>query len=295
MIYAAVGVLVSLIFVGVKKSRKRGRWKVPKEAFPVSWRVLLMQEVAFYNSLSDIEKSLFEYKVHEFILNYRITGITVDVAPIDRIYVAASAVIPIFQFPTWRYTNLFEVLLYPDMFNEEFATTGPGRNILGMVGTGYMSGKMILSKPALHHGFDNTSDKKNTAVHEFVHLIDMQDGVIDGIPSLLLEQPYILPWLDLINSKIDQIYKEKSDINPYGGTNRIEFFAVASEYFFERPKLLAKKHPKLYDILEEIFDQDMDTRNLNIEKMVIGRNSPCPCGNGRKFKVCCGAAGVDFF
>jgi len=242
MIYIiAAGLIGVLAFLGIKNIKRKSKWNIPKEKFPPRWRTLLVQEVNFYNSLTEIEKSLFEYKIHEFILNYRITGITVDVEP----------VIPIFQFPTWRYTNLFEVLLYPDMFNEEFATTGPGRNILGMVGTGYMQGKMILSKPALHHGFDNSSDKKNTAIHEFVHLIDMQDGVIDGIPSLLLEQPYVLPWLDLINHKIDEIYEEKSDINPYGGTNRIEFFAVASEYFFERPKLLSKKHPKLYNILEQ--------------------------------------------
>ncbi len=296
MIYIiAAGLIGVLAFLGIKNIKRKSKWNIPKEKFPPRWRTLLVQEVNFYNSLTEIEKSLFEYKIHEFILNYRITGITVDVEPIDKIYVAASAVIPIFQFPTWRYTNLFEVLLYPDMFNEEFATTGPGRNILGMVGTGYMQGKMILSKPALHHGFDNSSDKKNTAIHEFVHLIDMQDGVIDGIPSLLLEQPYVLPWLDLINHKIDEIYEEKSDINPYGGTNRIEFFAVASEYFFERPKLLSKKHPKLYNILEEIFDQDMDERELKREKLTIGRNSPCPCGSGEKFKRCCGVKTQDFY
>ncbi|MGK0390534.1 MAG: Mlc titration factor MtfA (ptsG expression regulator), partial [Maribacter sp.] len=58
---------------------------------------------------------------------------------------------------------------------------------------GYMEGKMILSKPALHHGFDNGTDKRNTAIHEFIHLIDKMDGNIDGIPTLLIERPYMLP------------------------------------------------------------------------------------------------------
>jgi len=66
-----------------------------------------------------------------------------------------------------------------------------------------------------------------------------------------------------------------------------EFFAVASEYFFERPKLLAQKHPELYKVLEQIFNQDMRKRNLRKTSKAIGRNSPCPCGSGIKFKKCC--------
>ncbi|MEA1876874.1 MAG: zinc-dependent peptidase [Bacteroidota bacterium] len=174
------------------------------------------------------------------------------------------------------------------MFNDKFETSGPDRRILGMVGTGYMDGKMVLSKPALHHGFVNESDKKNTAIHEFVHLIDKFDGSGDGVPALLLEKQYVIPWLDLINKKIEEIFDNESDINPYGGTNRQEFFAVASEYFFERPKLLVRKHPVLYNLLEIIFNQDMTARDLNKKKLSIGRNSPCPCNSGLKFKKCCG-------
>lgn len=248
----------------------------------------MTQEVSFYNSLSEEEKIRFEYKVQEFLLNCRITGIETSVDSTDKILVASSAVIPIFNFEDWRYSNIHEILLYPSMFNEKFDTDGPERNILGMVGSGYMEGKMILSKPALKHGFKNESDKTNTAIHEFVHLIDKSDGSIDGVPSLLLEKQYSIPWIDLINRKIDEIFDGQSDINPYGGTNRAEFFSVVSEYFFERPRLLEKNHPELYDLLEKIFKQDMSARNLNKNRMTIGRNSPCPCKSGLKFKKCCG-------
>jgi Mlc titration factor MtfA (ptsG expression regulator) len=117
----------------------------------------------------------------------------VDVDMMDKLMVAASGIIPIFKFIEWRYTNLFEILLYPDTFDDNFEISGSGRRILGMVGAGYMEGKMILSKPALHHGFDNGTDKRNTAIHEFIHLIDKMDGNIDGIPTLLIERPYMLP------------------------------------------------------------------------------------------------------
>lgn len=276
-----------IIFFRLRKSKK-SEWKTPQKSFPTSWKVILMENVAFYNSLNTEEEKLFEFKIQEFLLNVRITGIETNVDQKDKILIAASAIIPIFQFPEWKYTRLYEVLVYPSSFNEKFETQGEGRSILGMVGSGYMEGKMILSKKALHHGFSNASDKKNTAVHEFVHLIDKTDGVIDGVPELLLDKQYVIPWIDLINKKIDEIYANKSDINPYGATNRSEFFSVISEYFFERPQLLKRKHPEIYQLLEEVFNQDMSARALEKEKLSIGRNSPCPCNSGKKFKKCCG-------
>ncbi len=281
-----IGLLIALFFL---KSAKNKRWKFPLEEFPSHWKIILVEKVSFYNQLSQEEKIRFEFKIHEFLLNCRITGIETTVEETDKILVASSAIIPIFEFPEWKYLNLSEVLLYPSEFNENFETSGSGRSILGMVGTGYMEGKMILSKQALTHGFRNESDKKNTAIHEFVHLVDKADGKIDGIPTLLLEKQYAIPWLDLIHKKIDEIYAGSSDINPYGATNSSEFFAVASEYFFERPKLLKSKHPKLYDLLENIFNQNLAAKIQAPARRKIERNDPCPCGSGNKFKKCCGS------
>jgi MtfA peptidase len=287
-LFSILIIVVILFFVYKLIRRGNSVWKVPKDPFPKDWRILLIRDVSFYNALSDEEKTRFEYKVQEFLLNCRITGIKTSVDTTDKILVASSAVIPIFGFDDWRYSNIHEVLLYPSTFNERFSTSDADRNVLGMVGSGYMEGKMILSKPALKHGFKNESDKKNTAIHEFVHLIDKTDGSVDGIPSLLMKRQYAIPWIDLINKKIDEIYEGKSDINPYGGTNQAEFFSVVSEYFFERPKLLAKNHPALYKLLEGVFKQNMSSRVLRKNKVKIGRNSPCPCKSGKKFKNCCG-------
>ncbi len=232
-------------------------WVKPVKPFPEKWRKILEAEVSYYNDLDKEGKKLFEYKLKEFILNCKITGIETPVTELDKVLVGASAVIPIFAFPEWKYKNLYEILLYPNQFNLDFETEGKNRPILGMVGNGYMEGKMILSKMALRKGFKNESDKKNTAIHEFVHLIDKMDGSVDGIPEVLLEKQYVIPWMDMIERKLEEMAKRKSDINPYAKTGREEFFAVLSEYFFERPFLLKKKHPELYKMLAEIFDQDV--------------------------------------
>lgn len=222
-------------------------------------KLLLQEKVLYYNTLSDVEKKTFTQRVAFFLKTTRIKPVGCKITDIDRLYIGASAIIPVFGFNEWRYSNLKTVYIFPDAFNSMLQYKGRNNNrrILGMVGTGYLQYKMILSLKALRLGFENRTDKNNTAIYEFVHLIDMADGAIDGLPSSIIEKPYILPWLDLIHKKIETIDKGKSDINPYGATSKVEFFAVASEYFFERPKLLKRKHPKLYKKLAIFFKQDL--------------------------------------
>lgn len=286
-------VLVGLsIIYGIRVVVRRNRWKLPTKPFPTAWRKILFEKVGFYRSLDADAKKHFEYELQEFLLNVNITGIRCTVDDTDKILIAASAVIPIFAYPDWKYFNLDEVLLYPDRFSDDFEVEGNDRTILGMVGSGYMEGKMILSKPAIHHGFSNESDKRNTAVHEFVHLIDKADGNVDGIPAVLLNEPNAIPWLSMIDQEIVAIIHGDSSIDPYASYSREEFFAVVSEYFFERPKLLQREHAELYKALQKIFSQNPALRPRSRNKKV-GRNDPCVCGSGKKFKHCCGNQGLN--
>ena len=112
---------------------------------------------------------------------------------------------------------------------------------------------MIITKWQLRQGFINDKDSRNTAIHEFVHLIDKMDGTMDGVPEIILERKYVQQWKNLMNSTIWKMKNFGSDIDMYGATNSIEFFAVISEYFFEQPDLLKTNHAELYEMLERIY------------------------------------------
>jgi Mlc titration factor MtfA (ptsG expression regulator) len=204
--------------------------------------------------------------------------------------VGSSAIIPLFGFPQWSYKHLDKVLIYPSSFDRNYNIGSKEEIITGMVGTGAMEGKMLLSKPSLHQGFNIANDKRNVGIHEFVHLFDKEDGLTTGIPPGFNDKAFTLPWLDLVKQKTNEILEGQSDINEYGATKREEFLPVASEYFFERPHLLKSKHPKLYEALTQIFQQDTTeiiSKDSFKKKKPIGRNSPCPCGSGEKYKRCC--------
>jgi len=247
LILAIVGLLFSFFFWPKKKKRMT-------DPIPCSYKSILIERVPFYQNLDDNRKQEFENRVQHFLATTRITGVKTTVEDIDRVLIAASAVIPIFNFQGWEYVNLHEVLLYPDAFDHDFQQAGSHRSVIGMVGTGAMNHVMILSQNELRQAFLDKTGKANTAIHEFVHLVDKTDGAIDGVPEFILEKKYILPWLQLMRREIELILEDRSDINPYGATNEAEFFAVVSEYFFERPKLLQEKHPELYRLLSEIFN-----------------------------------------
>ncbi|MGK0250026.1 MAG: Mlc titration factor MtfA (ptsG expression regulator) [Oleispira sp.] len=249
------------------------------------WSQFLQQKVHFYRNLSTEEKLCFEQRCLLFLDTTRVEG-SQDVTVIDndKLLVAASAIIPVWGFPGWHYFNIESVILLPARFNEQYQYGMPDSRISGMVGTGVMSGKMVLSKPDLHKGFENSRDKQNVGIHEFVHLIDMSDGQCDGFPERVTKFEFSAPWFDFVQHKINDIELGQSNINDYAATNKAEFFAVSSEYFFERPKMLQRKHPQLYDYLSGFYRQNLAEINSDIAPK---KNRPCPCGSGKKYKRCC--------
>lgn len=252
-------VILILIVIGVAWYLMRGNARPAPSAEQKpgnNLAELLASHIAFYQRLDVGGKLRFEKLISEFLQEIRIEGVGMELTDTDRIMVASSAVIPVFGFDGWHYQNLTNVIVYPDAFDGDFQFEGENRSILGMVGTGYMNGQMLLSHDSLVKGFSKNSGKENTGIHEFVHLIDKSDGATDGIPEAVMQHDYATPWLKMMHQEIHRIKEGKSDINPYALTNEAEFLAVASEYFFEKPDQLQNKHPELYEQLSMIFSQD---------------------------------------
>ena len=256
MIIAAI-ISIVIFTVALARVLFRKQNRPPVKPINQAYKNILSEYVPFYRELNPLDKTVFENRMMIFLSSVQITGIHTTVEDMDTVFIAASAIIPIFGFPDWEYPNLKEVLLYPDSFDHEsFNMKSDNRNTLGVVGTYALHNVMILSKLGLRDSFINKTGKTNVPVHEFAHLIDKTDGEIDGIPESIMSRQYVIPWLELMQKTMQEIRDGHSDIDPYGITNQAEFFAVVSEYFFERPDLLEDKHPELYELLSTIFKQN---------------------------------------
>jgi Mlc titration factor MtfA (ptsG expression regulator) len=286
-------VLAVLVHTGITRKIRRRR-RILAQPFPAEWEAILQRDVVFFRALDPEGQERFRRELQVFLGEKRITGIGWELDTTTRVLVAASAIIPIFGFRQWEWNQISEVLVYPDRFDREFSFDGRReRHTLGMVGTGALNRVMILSGPDLLAGFRNPGDKRNVGLHEFAHLVDKSDGTVDGLPGVGLDRSSIGPWVQLMRRKMEEMRQGRSDIPTYGLTNEAEFFAVATEYFFERPGLMERRHPELYAMLSRVFQQNLReraaawARERKRGRPRFGRNSPCPCGSGVKFKKCC--------
>lgn len=276
------------LFYWIRHETRR-RLKIMASPFPETWEATLQTKVGYFRALSEEQKVRFRNLMKVFLDEVQITGIQTDVDETTRALVGASAVIPIMGFDDFEYSRLGEVLIYPGSFDNQYQTEADGdANILGMVGTSHLSGVMILSKPSLIAGFQNESDKRNVGIHEFAHLVDRADGDIDGVPPSICSETFE-PWVRWVGDELKREATHNEHIDDYAYTNEAEYFAVLTEYFFENPALLQQKNPDLYQMLRKMYHQDTKKLLANLPKRRgrIGRNSPCPCGSGEKYKKCC--------
>lgn len=279
-VYILIGLAIGLAYVLSKRSLNNSNHgvRLPKRDFPQKWRRILEDEIEFYQRLNSKDRKRFEHKMHIFLLNVRIVGMQISVSNKDRVLISASAIIPIFGFPSWHYSYLNEVHLYPN----KFPIQKTDQMAHGLVGFGEMEGVLKLSRKALYEGYADQNDQRNVAIHEFIHILDKQDGDVDGVLERVMSEDDITPWLHIIHRKMKEIEGGNSSIRDYGATNRAEFLAVVGEFFFESPEKMKIEHPGLYSALDSIFNPKVQLRHKYTKK-----NEPCPCGSGRKFSRCC--------
>jgi hypothetical protein len=240
----------------------RRRRALMQRPFPQAWDAILRTHIPYYAALDATERERFQHMATIFLAENPIIGIGCAVDDTCRLLIAACAIIPVFSFPAWEYSSLRKILLRPEPFDADFAPSNAHPTMaLGMVGgPGMLDGVMILSKPELLAGFSGSAGKHNVGIHEFAHLIDQSDGMIDGIPATLPRE-CLRPWTTLVHEHLAHHAGQDSGIPAYGYTNEAEFFAVVSEYFFQSPAELAERDPELYALLGRVFRQDMLARS----------------------------------
>lgn len=243
-------ILGSLITIILFRRALDNRFKKARIRFNRNDLFWLDANIPFYRELDSKEKLIFQDRLGLFLSEITITEVGEEVAEKSTcLYVGASAIIAYWGLPYWNYGELREVIVYPTNFNEEKVITASG-NILGQVHHGgLMNNTMILSREALVNGFKNTTDGRNVGIHEFSHLLDKEDGSIDGLP-VGLNKDERSHWLKVFKETLNS---EEFKLDPYARTNNAEFFAVSSEIYKENPERLKRWHPELFEILDEYF------------------------------------------
>lgn len=249
---------------------------------------ILNENVFYYNQLKPDAKKHFEAEIAFFLDSIPTYFQGVAKTRLVELLVASSAIIVTFGH-SFRYKKHLTSVTIVD----GIVSRTDGGFTTGEVRSHNSFKTMVLSEKVLIQGFKNTEDKHNVGIHEFVHVLDVADGYMDGIPSLFMPDDLIHLWEKLTENEMKNISIDDSTIRDYGAANVQEFLTVCSEYFFERPQKLAAEHPAVYKILSRTFQQNpKENYDYKIKKNFgkkenLGRNEPCHCGSGKKYKKCC--------
>jgi len=244
------GLALGLGVGGRKRRREARRRALLARPFPEAWRDFLVERYAHFERLPGPERRRFEDALRVFLAEKRITGVGIVVTEEIRLLVAASAVTLTLGWPRAEWDVLTEVLVYPDDFDRDYAFGGDE-----LSGETHPWGTVILSAPALLESFDYAEDAFHVGLHEFAHLLDMERSEFDGTPTGLPEARR-REWAALVEAEIARLREGRSELDAYGADDPVEFFAVAVEAFFERPRQVRRRHAELYAFLAAYFVQD---------------------------------------
>jgi len=244
------GMLLGLAWQRVRQRRTLRRRAALALPFPGEWRELLLRRYDHFERLDDAGRARFEDDLRLFLAEARITGIGVEVDDELRVLVAASAVTLSLGWPDYDWQQLAEVLLYPDDFDRDYTPGGSDR-----AGETHPWGTVILSVPALVESFEVPDDAFHVGLHEFAHLLDVDQSHFDGVPVGLAGER-ARAWLAVAEREMERLRHGRSALDEYGAHDPVEFLAVAVEAFFEIPQIVRRRHRELYEILSAYFAQD---------------------------------------
>lgn len=170
-----------------------------------------------------------------------------------QVTIAAAAARLTLRLGLEAYADLTEIVVYPEAYRH------PGVDGVAVLGEAHGWGTVVLSWRAVLDGLRNPGDGHDTAVHEFAHVLDRVDGAFDGAPALQASEHY-RPWAAAMTRHYARLRARdrrlRKVLRDYGATNEAEFFAVATEAFFERPARLRESAPELYEQLRAFYGVD---------------------------------------
>ena len=252
--------------------RKRRRSKLRRQPFRKAWLKIIQANVpVFLRMPKDAQVELLEH-VQVFLHEKRFEGCGgLDITDEIRVTIAAQACILHVYRDSRYFPKLRSILVYPSAYVTKAASWSEDGTLTEeashRLGESWGTGSVVLSWNASEGGAASPNDGNNVVFHEFAHQLDQEDGQADGAPILGKRltrnerRSMYASWARIMQSEFDQLQDlvekgKNSLIDDYGATNPAEFFAVATETFFEKPRLLRKRHAEVYQQLQEYYCQD---------------------------------------
>jgi hypothetical protein len=249
--------------------KKRKRERLLQEPFPPEWERTLKKNFALYAELADSHKAKLRDDLRIFMAEKYWEGCGgLRMRDEVQVTIAAQACYLVLGLTVDEYERLSTVIVYPTAFvtpreeEDEFGIVYEEEE--DMEGEAWPAGTVVLSWSDALVGGKHSGDGRNLIFHEFAHQLDMRDGSIDGTPVLRSPDQY-RRWVEVMTAEFEALQRaadrgRRTLLDQYGSDDESEFFAVATESFFEQPLALRRHHPELYEVMQMYYQQDPAAR-----------------------------------
>jgi MtfA peptidase len=261
IVLIAIGLIIAVIFgypalVWWRRNRLKGRPLSPQQ------QATLECSLPMYASLTVAERRRLQGHVQVFIAEKQFIGCGgLQLTAQMKITVAAIAALLLLNERGKYFPRLRSILIYPDAYIvHETVAVGGGiieERKVARLGESWTTDQVVLSWGQIQTDLAHWNDGRNVVLHEFAHQLDQEDGKAEGVPILHQNADYAA-WAEVMTAEYQQLCDRveqgaKTILNPYGATNPAEFFAVATETFFEMPQPLLTHHQNLYEQLQRYY------------------------------------------
>jgi MtfA peptidase len=273
MIPAMTGALILLILVlGAflfpaigRKRREARRELLRRKPFPPEWRHTLERNVPLYHHLPAALREQLHGHIQVFLAEKNFEGAAgLEISDEIRVTIAGQACILLLNREIDYYPRLYSIIVYPNQYEVDKPLFFSGQQHLEAtetrLGESWPNGAVVLAWDHVRRGAADIHDGHNLVFHEFAHQLDQENARADGIPNLGRASRYIT-WARVVGREYRDLQQHvktgmASLLDQYGASNEAEFFAVATECFFERPRQMKAQYPELYEELKEFYRQD---------------------------------------
>ena len=244
--------------------RRSRREKTFNRVFPHAWVGILEENVSLYRGLPESLRSQLHGHINVFLEEKVFVGCGgLEISDQIRVTIAGYACLLLLNRITDYYPGFTTILVYPDTYvAREVMRDGELETVEEQVraGESWHRGPVVLSWEDVLRVADRERGGENVVLHEFAHKLDEENERLDGLPVLTDRRQYA-SWAKVFNREFEALRLsvergEPTLLDDYGAESPSEFFAVATETFFERPNELSARHPLLYEQLRRFFHLD---------------------------------------
>ena len=225
---------------------------------------ILQRRVPLYNKLSSEQQQTMQGCINRFLFEMVFVGCDgFEINDEVRLTVAGNACLLIVNREQKFYSSFESILIYPDTIlsrQVEYDGLVETHYDSARAGESWYRGPLVLSWSDVEHGLIHGRDGHNVILHEFAHKLDEENSVMDGLP-VLREPKHYHQWAKVLTREFGEFVKRAESsgndvIDSYGAVSAVEFFAVATESFFEKPKQMKEQLPDLYGQFQRYYGLD---------------------------------------